>query len=53
MTDTDTSEEPAAPIFRTEVVKLKAVGSSETLVPIYPTTWYLIPDKCNLNFYVV
>jgi hypothetical protein len=45
MTGTDISEKPAASIFRMEAMKLKAVGSSETLVPIYWTTWYIIPDN--------
>lgn len=42
-------EEPAASISST--LKMEAAGSSETLVPLYQTTWFYIPEVCGLNLY--
>jgi hypothetical protein len=30
---------------------MKAASSSETLVPVHQTTWYHLPEKCNLEVY--
>jgi hypothetical protein len=32
-------------------LKMKASCSSETLVPIYPTTFYLVPEDRNPNIH--
>jgi hypothetical protein len=30
---------------------MEAAGSSETLVPMYKTTWFYTPEDCSLNLY--
>lgn len=38
-----------SPIFRVDNRKMEALGSFETLVSIYQSTWYNIPEDCTFH----
>lgn len=50
---TKASEELFASIFRinteSSTLKMEVLGSFETFVDIYETTWHHIPTHCNLQ----
>lgn len=38
-----------SPIFRVDNLKMEALGSFETQVSIYQSTWYNIPEDCTVH----